>query len=1076
MPTTSKATGVVDASSATHLVGMEPTFTSSPADETGSAKAAAKKADRVAILVLGMHRSGTSALTRLLSLAGAGLPQELIEAGEGNRSGHWESRRLALHNDDLLKQMGATWSDWHPLDWSALPDSDIRAAQEDIADLVAEQFGDTDLLVLKDPRICRLVPLYHAALTHAGYRVVAVLPYRNPVEVIDSLMARSNWPAHAGRVDAALLWLTHILEAEQASRKIPRIFVSFAEMLSDWQPLITGLETVGGLRFEVPPAQLAQGASAFLKQGERNQRRSAGALTRDPVTNSWVKEAYDLLAKFQRDPGSAAAMARFDALRAALADAMPMLHSLSHQGRAAGEELDHAKAEMTQARAVSEALSQDNAFFRNDIESLRSRVNDQAQELDGRMQRIGLLEGELQAARTTHEIELQALQEAYLGSRSWRVTAPLRAAGRVSSALRQNTASARALVAYHGGWRASALTALAIFKREGVTGLRLRLQGARSNIKITHDERPESDYINYLAATRHEVLLSDWHVRLHHALRDDDLPVDEGPTVGLSLVTYNSASWLPGFFSSLLAQSFPLSRLNVAVVDHGSSDDTRAVLEAHRRDHGSRYASFTIYERPNRGFGAGHDYAIRYLTDQFILVSNVDLEFHSGTIVRALRAALTDCDDVASWELRQCPYEHPKYYDPVTLEAVWSSHACILMRRAAYLQVGGYDDHIFMYGEDVELSYRLRGAGWRLRYLPQVPVTHHVDLTNPTVRPLQLSGSVSANVLLRHRFGGPSSGQEGEALLAQTLQTTHDPRRRQALAEAQQTIARDRTHFQAALQPDQQVPFPFSGFDYVMSREGADIRLQSDAPLKALPRVTIVTRTHGPRVAILREAITSVLNQTYPNIEHLIVEDRTDFAENLVTEVANAYNTNIRYLKSDGAGRSAAGNFGLRNATGDLMMFLDNDDLLFPDHVEILVRRLDAQPQHVGAYGMAWETQTRYDEHGRYREIMHFLPVAHRMDFDREKLKKVNFIPIQSILFRRSLFDREGGFHNELDHLEDWHLWSRYARYGDFTLVKKVTSLYRTPAEVEMRASRQAELDRAYDHVRSLIHGKGTLD
>ena len=77
--------------------------------------------------------------------------------------------------------------------------------------------------------------------------------------------------------------------------------------------------------------------------------------------------------------------------------------------------------------------------------------------------------------------------------------------------------------------------------------------------------------------------------------------------------------------------------------------------------------------------------------------------------------AIADRDsNVASWELRQAFSEMPKYYDPVTLETNWSSHACILIKREVYEKVGGYDKNIFMYAEDVEFSYRLRSQGYVL--------------------------------------------------------------------------------------------------------------------------------------------------------------------------------------------------------------------------------------------------------------------------------------------------------------------------------------------------------------------------
>ena len=89
-----------------------------------------------------------------------------------------------------------------------------------------------------------------------------------------------------------------------------------------------------------------------------------------------------------------------------------------------------------------------------------------------------------------------------------------------------------------------------------------------------------------------------------------------------------------------------------------------------------------------------------------------------------LEIARNDERRVAAWELRQIPYEHPKAYDPVTLDVPWVSGAATLFRRSTWDAVGGFDPALFMYGEDVDLSWRLRAKGFRLRYLPKLAVVH----------------------------------------------------------------------------------------------------------------------------------------------------------------------------------------------------------------------------------------------------------------------------------------------------------------------------------------------------------------
>lgn len=582
----------------------------------------------------------------------------------------------------------------------------------------------------------------------------------------------------------------------------------------------------------------------------------------------------------------------------------------------------------------------------------------------------------------------------------------------------------------------------------------------------TKKELEDQDVFRHTQIQRRQsVLGSDWHVAICRC-SSEIIADTKLPTTTLSFVTFNSERWLDGMFNSLLRQSIPLNRLNIHIVDHGSSDASMDKIQAFFEDHGKFFASFKLTKRENLGFGSGHDYVIQNSDDDFVLVSNVDVEFDDDTISQALFLATCDEPDVACWELRQCPYEHPKYYDPVTLETAWCSHACILLRRDAYMAVGGYDPKIFMYGEDVELSYRFRGAGYKLRYLPHVFFRHYVDFRDTDLRPNQLSGTVSSNILLRYRYLGEDSGNNAEEKLNKLVNAETNTHRQKALMIAQTIVDSNRAHFLQEHRPKHIGCFPFNGFDYDRARDGFDVSLDSMPPIENAPLVSIVTRTHGPNVALLREAIVSVLNQTYDNIEHLIVEDTTNFAEELVQSVADQYNNQIRYIRSDAAGRSNAGNCGLAAAKGDLLMFLDNDDLLYPEHVELLVRDLVAIPHVVASYSLAWDMPTFYSGNGLYREGDPTIPPAHRQEYSRERFKKGNFIPIQSILFRRQLYDELGGFDTQIDLLEDWNLWARYAEHGEFSHIAKLTSIYKTPGDIVFRESRANRMRECEETIR----------
>ncbi|TDR31570.1 glycosyltransferase [Hydromonas duriensis] len=540
----------------------------------------------------------------------------------------------------------------------------------------------------------------------------------------------------------------------------------------------------------------------------------------------------------------------------------------------------------------------------------------------------------------------------------------------------------------------------------------------------------------------------------------NNLPVDDLPHIDMTVVTFNNGRWLDSFMTSLLAQSYPLSKINLFFNDNGSSDETVGMIEEMKCLHGLKFSSFNVFQSGNVGFGAGHDVCIRHGKSHFFLVCNVDIEFEEKALVNIVNAALKDSENVASWEMRQIPYEHPKYYDPVTLETNWSSHACILIRRSAYFEVGGYDSKIFMYCEDVELSYRFRLHGYLLKYCPRAVVVHHTyeDLTQ--IKKLQYAGSILGNGYLRLRYG---TWKDKLALLPMYvgLLARREPfsgARKLVWRNVGQTI-KNFGHF-FKLQKKANVFFPFRGFDYDMIREGAFYQVKP--PIQKGPLVSVITRTYAGRGMFLKQSIESVMNQTYSNIELIIVEDGGETLKEFVEGMPMGA-TKISYYSQPKVGRSATGNYGLSVSKGEYLMFLDDDDLLFSDHVEVLMNLL-LEEDVLAAYSLSTEVSTRVVEGNQsYIEEGVYTHKVLAQEFDYEILLDHNYITIQSILFHRSCYDARGGFDEKLDMLEDWNLWLRYAYKNKFKYVDKVTSLYRVPSDAKQKIERAQMLHAAYE-------------
>jgi len=338
--------------------------------------------------------------------------------------------------------------------------------------------------------------------------------------------------------------------------------------------------------------------------------------------------------------------------------------------------------------------------------------------------------------------------------------------------------------------------------------------------------------------------------------------------------------------------------------------------------------------------------------------------------------------------------------------------ACMVVRREVFEGVGGFDEkNLTITFNDVDLCIRIHQKGYRNLYTPYAELYHHESKTRG------LSAIQSEEDYFAERWAtelkNDSAYNPNLSLVSEDFSLSFPPR----------------------------IRFPWIQYDITPGAK--------DAPL-----ASIITRTHGDRQAFLKEALTSIFNQTYRPIQIVVVEDGGDSARATIEAITPPDGISIDYEPLPKRGRCYAGNRGLELAKGEVFGFLDDDDLLLPDHVESLIRHLYSNQYAAGAYSSSWEIPT---------EVVHLSPLKYiegkkrlfgQANFSLSALWNYNYIAIQSFLLRKELYLTHGGFCEKLDCLEDWDLWLRYTAEKDFVFLDKPTSEFRTPVNEKVLSER----------------------
>lgn len=239
------------------------------------------------IVVLAMHRSGSSAITNMLPILGVQLGDALLPGIEGNNAkGFFEDRDLNALNVAMLDAVG---NDWHHLTSLEAVDFDTlhhKGFFEQAIDLLQRKIRDTHVFGFKDPRVSKLLPFWQQVFAHCQVETHYLITLRNPVSVARSLKERNGFiPGKS-----YLMWLQHVLPGLILTSGISRCIIDYDAFLETPQPYIDLCATRFGLTID--PQRLAAYEADFLDLSLRHTVFSSADFDLEPMCPTMVRDAY----------------------------------------------------------------------------------------------------------------------------------------------------------------------------------------------------------------------------------------------------------------------------------------------------------------------------------------------------------------------------------------------------------------------------------------------------------------------------------------------------------------------------------------------------------------------------------------------------------------------------------------------------------------------------------------------------------------------------------------------------------------------------------------------------------------